>query len=233
MWDFCGTFLWHVIRMPGHPSVQVVYLVPSDVTPKPEFADGARRAVIAAQRWYFDELKSGVTFTLADPLVRTVTTRHPESWYSSRAGSENDREELANAALEEAFSLTGGSYDDPEHVWLYVLDADLPKIPAQAASGVVLLLLRREVSNLVGLEPDCPTVGTIAHEMGHAFGLEHPPDCDSHRKNADDPESQSVSYLGGYRFPFAGFMPEEREKLLQSRALVTTEPVAPSVACSR
>lgn len=87
---FVCSLIWHWIRMPAHPSDQVVYLVPSDVTPKPEFADGARRAVIAAQRWYFDDLKSGVTFTLADPLVITVQTRHPESRYSSR-GRERER----------------------------------------------------------------------------------------------------------------------------------------------
>lgn len=218
--------------MPAHPSVQVVYLVPSDVTPKPEFADGARRAVIAAQRWYFDDLKSGVTFTLADPLVVTVQTRHPESWYSSRAANESDREKLWYAAVDEAFGLTGGAYDDDQHIWLYVLDADLPKIPAQGTSGAALLL-RKEVSNLVGLEPDCQTVGTIAHELGHAFGLLHPPDCDSHRKDDDDLECQSLSYLGGYQFPLTEFMPDEREKLLRNRAFAAVEPVSPTVQCSR
>jgi len=226
------TFAWRLIRLPAHPSVQVVYLVPSDSSPKPEFAEGARRAMIAAQRWYFDELKSGVTFTLAVPLVRTIQTRHPQSWYSSSTGKNDDREALWSAAVNEAFGLTGGSYNDPEHIWLYVLDADLPKVPAQGTSGVALLL-GNEVSSVVGLEPDCSTVGTIVHELGHAFGLKHPPDCDAHRKDDSDPECQSMSYLGGFQFPFAQFMPDEREKFLRSSAFATAEPTAANVQCSR
>jgi astacin (peptidase family M12A) len=113
-----------------------------------------------------------------------------------------------------------------------VLDVDLPKIPPQGTSGAALLL-RKEVSNLVGLEPDCHTVGTIAHELGHAFGLLHPPDCDSHRKDDEDLECQSLSYLGGYRFPLTEFMPDEREKLLRNRAFAAVEPVSPTVQCSR
>ena len=181
--------------------------------------------MIAAQRWYFDDLKAGVTFTLADPLVLTVRTRHAESWYSSRAGSRQDRDALWDTAIQEAFGLTGGSYNDSEHIWLYFLDADLPKIPAQGTSGVALLL-RQDVSSLVGLEPDCRTVGTIAHELGHAFGLLHPPDCDSHRKRDSDVECQSMSYLGDRQFPFTQYMDQERETLLHSRVFSAIEPAA-------
>lgn len=227
-----ASIVWHGMRMPAHPTLQVVYLVPSDVDPKPEFAEGARMAMTAVQRWYFDELKSSVTFGFADPLVRMVHTRHPERWYNASAGKQDNREALWNATIDEAFSLTGGSYNDPEHVWLYFLDADLPAIPAQGTSGVTLLL-REEVSNLVGLQPRCYTIGTIAHELGHAFGLKHPPDCDSHKKSDTDVECESMSYLGGNDFPNAEFLPEERDRLLRSPAFAAVVPESSAVRCSQ
>jgi len=223
---------WNWFHTPAHPTLQVVYLVPSDRSPREEFPEGARRALASVQRWYFDRLGDRKTFPLADPLVETVQTRHPESWYTASAGKWDDREALWTAAVHDAFRLTGGSYNDPGRIWLYFLDADLPRIPAQGTSGVALLL-RDDISNLVGLEPSCQAIGTIAHELGHAFGLMHPPQCDSHEKPDSAPECESVSYLGGYNFPNSGFLPAERDRLLQNSAFASVTPQASTVECSK
>src|SRR5579863_522202 len=223
----CSIFL-HWVRTPAHPTLKVVYLVPSDRSARGEFPEGARRAVASVQRWYFDQLASRETFGLADPLVETVHTRHPESWYSASAGKWDDREALWAAAIHEAFSLTGGSYNDPDHIWLYFLDADLPRIPAQGTSGVALLL-RDDIYDLIGLQPSCQAIGTIAHELGHAFGLKHPRECDSHEKPDSSPECASVSYLGGYNFPDSGFLGPERDQLLRSSAFANVTPAAAAV----
>jgi len=215
----------------AHPRLKVVYLVLSDVTPQAEFSEGARRSMVAAQRWYFDELKSGVTFALADPVVEPVRTRHPEGWYSL-AGRGRDREALWRTAMEEAFAMTGGAYYDSRYIWVCFLDADLPEIPPQGGGGVALLL-RQDILNQVGLQPSCLTMGAIAHELGHAFGLPHPPDCDSHKKSDGEPECASISYLGSYHFPYARFQPEEREQLLRNPAFIQIEPEAARVECSR
>ena len=93
---------WGWIRVPGHPTLKVVYLVPSDRTPRDEFPEGARRAVASVQRWYFDRMAAKKTFGLAEPLVTTVQTKHPESWYSASAGKWDDREALWDATMSAA-----------------------------------------------------------------------------------------------------------------------------------
>ena len=223
--------IWVAIRLTTHPQIKVVYLVPKDLSPRPDFPDAARRAVKATQRWYFDELEQGKTFALADPLVDTVVTKHPEVWYRTVAGTDADRERLWRAAIDEAFQLTGGSYDDGKYVWIYFLDANLPAVPAQGTNGVTLLL-RDEIVKLIGPEARCDTVGTVAHEMGHAFGLVHPPDCDSHKKDDSDPECESMSYLGELEFPRVHYLPDERFHLLRHPSFIEMEPEARDVSCT-
>ncbi len=225
-----STMLWHWIRTPVHPTVKVVYLVPSDRSPREEFPDGVRRAMTGVQRWYFNQLAVRQTFKLAEPLVKTVQTKHSESWYLDAAGKWDNREALWKSTMSEAFGLTGGYYNDGQHIWLYFLDANLPRIPAQGGSGVALLL-RDEIDGVAGLQPSCHTMGTIAHELGHAFGLEHPAACETDPRKAYSPECQSVSYYGGHHFPYAGFSPEERTQLLRSSAFAPVTPPSTAVEC--
>jgi hypothetical protein len=214
----------------GHPKIRVVYVVPKDVTPRTEFPDAARRALLTTQRWYFDELQKGVTFALADPLVETVQTEHPEDWYRSATGHRGDREALWNAAVGEASALVGNPFDRGRYVWVYFLDVDLPEIPAQGTGGEVLLL-RREIDNIIDPPARCETDGTIAHELGHAFGVDHPEFCDSTTRDESQPACASMSYSGSYDFPHARFMPEERSRLLHNSAFLSIEPAQRMIEC--
>jgi hypothetical protein len=223
-----GVSYWR--RISSHPQLKLVYLVPKDVTPRKDFPAAARRAAVAAQRWYFDELEHGVTFPVADGPVETIRTRHPEGWYRDAAGKKADREALWDTTMDEAFRLTGARYDDRKYLWVFFLDAALPAIPSQGTIGVTLFV-RDDIVQLDGPEARCDAIGGVVHEIAHAVGVDHPAFCDATDADGSTPECASMSYLGYATFPRARFLPEERTRLLASPTFVALQPEAKQVDC--
>jgi hypothetical protein len=174
-----------------HPKVRVVYLIPSDRQIDSSFVEAIRSSIIHIQGWYRHQMRDGTTFALHDPIIELVRASKPAAWYSAHdrdPGAAPSQMWFWNNAVDEAFRLTGGKYNDPNNIWLYCIDSELGY--GQYIGGIqgVALFEARDLLGLAGRmmpsrSPDGPPVtpgnnrGGMAHELGHAFGLPHPPEC--------------------------------------------------------
>lgn len=81
--------------------------------------------------------------------------------------------------------------------WFYI-DAQPAANQVVGGTSGVAVLPRNDVLGItgVGQEPLCRWIGGLGHELGHAFGLDHPADCESKKEDSGAPECQSLMYLG-------------------------------------
>lgn len=171
--------------------VRIVYLVPADKQPRKDYEIAIGNAILHLQNYYQSQMGSGSSFLTNSPLVEVYTTTHNSSYYSSPT---TDPSDFGRKARTDGFALSGGSFNDPNNRWIYYIDADPGCVNGKhqivgGGSGVALLpandlrgLTRQPTIGLCGQPADtrgpCRWIGGLGHELGHAFGLDHPPGCD-------------------------------------------------------
>jgi hypothetical protein len=212
----------------GKP-VRFVYLIPSDKTQKPSYVQKITRAAAHLQAFYRSEL-AGKTFSVHSTVVEMHQTTHPASWYSTNAVVGVPMlERWQDNATKDGFALTGAKYDDPDYVWLFYVDAD--NACGQKGGAATSHVGAFPSNDLRGLanEPKIPTcssdppewydtppcrwVGGMGHELGHAFGLPHPPGCEEDQASCD---ASSIMWTGVYEYPKTYFNAAERAQLAAS-----------------
>ena len=172
--------------------VRLIYLVPSDRVLRNDYRTGITNSILHLQTFYQNELGNGLRFTLHDPIVESYTLSHPAEYYRSTPSSQTSPQYLwfwENVVIE-GLTLTGGGFNDPNNRWIFYIDADL--LCGQVIGGAtgVSVMAKNDFRGLVGEQnvPACPAelpdnggyfrwVGGAAHEIGHSFGLPHPPGC--------------------------------------------------------
>lgn len=165
--------------VPYTNGVRLFYLVPADKVINPAVAKGMERAIRHLQIWYQQQLGDR-TFTIRYPVVTTLNTPHPTNWYATTPNSSEQWWYWYNAA-NDGMALTGGSYNDPNNIWVYYVDADPAEGQAGgASSGKVVVVSGYDVRGVSGgkgwyeTDPISRYVGGLGHEIGHSFGLSHP-----------------------------------------------------------
>ena len=227
----------------GTPEVHVVYLVPADVEVRGDYVQNLRAAITNLQAWYGSALGTGETFTLAHPTVLVYQTEHEASWYATNPlpGVDQSLWFWFNATTE-GFAATGGSFSDPDDVWIFYIDA----VPAcgQATGGAasVALLPANDLRGLAGeptigtctgeVEPDlgpCRWVGGLGHELGHALGLPHPAGCES---GSPDCPIFALMWFGYLTYPDAYLTTSDRAILEESAFISAVKMTGKVPSCS-
>jgi len=211
----------------AEPVVRVVYLVPADRDARQDYTRRLRFAIRNLQAWYRNELGGGTTFSLNKPIVEVVPTPHVTSWYSTNPAGPFSVW-FFNNVVTEAFELTGGQFLDPSNIWIFYIDSDPACGQLVGAAAGVAVLPANDLRGLAGESnvPPCPTeppdtagvcrwVGGLGHELGHAFGLPHPPGCEDTDPTTSCP-SNTLLWLGYITYPETFLLEEDKEFLRQS-----------------
>ena len=213
--------------------VRFVYLVPSDKAARPEYKLSIENAARHLQLWYKGQLGNNKTFNLTEPIVEVYKSSHDTNWYSTNPDTDWAGEwKFWFNAVNDAFALSGGSFNDPNNFWIIYIDA-LPACPMQQGGGLngVAAMGENDLRGLIGQSwipicnevvpaySPCRYVGGLGHELGHAFGLPHPPGCDDGQPVACD--YSSIMYTGYVDYPNTYFSSNEKT-ILNSSPFINT-----------
>jgi hypothetical protein len=218
----------------AQPTVRIVYLVPSDRTVQPQYTEALRNAIRNLRVWYWSELENGRTFAISDPVVSVHQTAHPVRWYQETPNAtpwNEPRWWLVNNMLSDAAALAGARMNDPDNIWLIYLDG-VPDCGREQRAGVavsgVAWFDRDDLQGLAGerVQYSCTDydtqfpvgrwIGGMGHELGHAFGLPHPRECENGLPGCP---SDALMWDGFRRYPATFLLPQEKEALNRHRFL--------------
>jgi hypothetical protein len=206
--------------------IRVIYLVPSDKDEMPQARLGSLNALKHLQKWYYDQLGSGMTFSVASAdSFRVVKTKHPEEWYRKHPNGDNAEFFWFQNAVDDA-KWDAGLGSDPIVV---LLDADIEGHgPGAAAhrSGRFAVMPWRYARAFAGqnIEPPCHAVGVLGHELGHIFGLDHPQNCVLQGYRTMVKSCDSIMYYGPPDYPRTFLTDDQKMKVRNHPAFRKQEP---------
>ncbi len=213
--------------------VRVVYLVPSDREIRAEYVSAIEGAFLNLQEFYRAQIGNGYTYMMHPPIVEVIRTQHTAAWYNTNPNGSSSLW-FWNNALTDGFTLSGGRFADPNNRWIYYIDSDNACGQPIGGNGGVALMSANDLrglsggSTLVASCPGDPTVspgvqrwiGGAGHEMGHAFGLPHPPGCGTGSINSGcsggATAENSLMWVGYASYPNTYLLAENKQHLTNS-----------------
>ena len=181
-----------------NPAVRVIYAVPADREFHAPYKAAIEHAIYAVQRWYAEQL-DGRTFAIEGPVPQTCMLTNPAAYYEGHGGWQRMLDGLQHCAPVAHFSS--------RYVWVVYPDVAFDCEVSELGRGGdgVTILHRADLDGLVSPQPYAPCgyeprsihgwIGGLAHELGHTFGLEHPPGCD---EGLDSCDRDALMWIGFY-----------------------------------
>ena len=154
----------------GEPrTVRMVYFVPNDRPSREEVVDSMKTVIKRVQTFYAEQMQAHgyghktfrfETDALGEPLVHRVEGQHPDSHYlRSTAGR-------AVVEIEQAFDADANDY-------LIVVDHSLDAIVLGNGGHAGGIAFEDDKNSGYAVVPHSVRFTTVAHELGHTFGLQH------------------------------------------------------------
>ena len=190
-------------------SVRIIYLVSSDREVDNDYLLGIEKAAISVQNFYQKEL-NGITFKLNNPIVEVLKCDKKANYFYTNPCDDNPANWGYFNTYNEVNKLLRVEFNDTNYTW--VIYSDGPGNKGRGGSGVCVMP-EDDLKGLVGKHPTQPDIdrwhGGLAHELGHAFGLNHPSSPENHPK--------AIMWTGIYGYyPDLAYFTDEDKIILKS-----------------
>ena len=224
------------------PNVRVLYAVPADRDFVPRFEEFVRDSMLDIQLWWRDQL-GGLTFHMHDPVPQRCRLAQDADYYGRWSWGRVTEDLQACAAVHH------GDEDNDWIVFVDVDPACAPDGTVgnfedghnQLYRGGDGLAIMNYSSQEAGFEnmlkgddwtwtycDEGPWAGSVsgtvsgmAHEIGHTFGLPHPPGCDAGLPTCD---FESLMHSG--TIPNTYLRPDDKEMLFRSAFMNSQRAIA-------
>ena len=231
-------FIHRALNMtPSEKVVRVLYAVPADREFRSDYSEAIRRAMEHVRWWYQQQL-DGLTFSLSSPVPEKCQMSQPHDFYA-RYSWQRVLDGVQHCAPVQGFTS--------ETVWVVYPDVITECSPTGNAGdgmdgygelgrgGPGLTILGG--GDLQGLtEPGdyiyCGEgpypgplgrwIGGLAHELGHALGLPHPPGCDEGLPSCDQ---EAMMQRGYATYPNTYLRDDDKAALRHSPFITPHDPL--------
>ena len=216
------------------PKVNLYYCVPTDKHPNQSYINAMNVAGTSLIGWYASQVPGHKTFGLANPIVQVVLLPHDSTYYANNPRPAIFTQFWDNV-LADVFPLTGGQFSDPLNVYAYYVDVDpiCNECGGCGTSGILVVSANdlRGLANEKSIYDPCTGknstppgigrwIGGLGHELGHAFGLPHPPGCDDGSLVVCD--SAALMWVGYASYPHTYLTDAEKAALVNSPFFIYT-----------
>ncbi|WP_425152882.1 Ig-like domain-containing protein [Candidatus Palauibacter sp.] len=198
-------------------TVRSIYAHPNDRPFNADYSAAIREALEDLQLWYMEQL-GGRIFILYDSIPQPCELAEDHDYYVEGGYPRTWRETLA--AVRECAPV---EYGAASHAWVVHADISEPCGTNWGLGRGTLGLTMVGAMSLKGLvDPELENcrryadginrwIGGLGHELGHAFGLPHPPECSDGLPSCDH---GALMWTGYAHWPDTHLRDDERAVLL-------------------